>query len=110
MRIYFEDGELRDIKASGVPDNAVIIDASCGVSNNVAMLDTENQNAIVYTNQILAFSHRYGWNNDDNHTDIFIRHPSIVNGDWKRIDKLTDRAIKMGNNVGKLYIAGEFLG
>ena len=96
-----------------VPDGSIDIDANDGVTDNVAMLDklkriTENK-GIIYTNQILAFDNEYGWNDELDCVDIYIRHPDKIFGSWQRIDTLTDRTIRLGDNVGKLYLAGEFM-
>lgn len=112
MRIYFEDGGLFCHDNAEVPDDAIDVDANDGVTDNVAMLDelkriTDNK-GIIYTNQILAFNNKYGWNDELDCVDIYIRHPDKMFGSWRCIDTLTDRTIRFGNNVGKLYIAGEF--
>lgn len=112
MRIYFEDGSLIAKDVAEVPDDSIYVDAYDGVAENIACLNaakvsTDNKGT-VYTNQILAFDNRYGWNDEDGHVNIYIRHPDTKFGKWQRIDKLTDRIIRRGNNVGKLYLAGEF--
>lgn len=114
MRIYFEDGSLIAYDVAEVPYDSIYIDAYYGVTDNIDCLnvakDSTDNKGVVYTNQILAFDNKYGWNDDDGHVDIYIRHPDTTFGEWKRIDKLTERTIRRGNNVGKLYLAGEFNG
>lgn len=43
---------------------------------------------------------------DEDHFDVFLYRPST--GDFVRIDKLTDRALRPGNNIMKLYLNHEF--
>ena len=108
MKIYFEDGELRHhTQIPFKPD--LVIQAGLGVNQNIDMLDLfykHQPDAIVYTNSIFAFSNFYAWNKELKVPEIYIRageHMVFV-----RIDKLTNRELREGHNLGKMYISGEF--
>ena len=119
MRIYFEDGKLRDIfqipvrpKKLGTITVAEIdfIDAGNGITESIEALDTIkeiNPDAVVYTNSIVAFDNRYAWDEALKVPDIYIR--AGENMVFTRIDKLTKRDLKEGHNLAKMYIAGEFM-
>lgn len=85
MRIYFEDGCLIANDVANVPDDAIIVDAYDGVTENIALLnaakDSTDNKGVVYTNQILAFDNKYGCNDDEGHTNIYIRHPDTTFGE-----------------------------
>ena len=108
MKIYFEDGELRDYtQIPFEPDLA--IQANLGVSQNIDMLDwhaVHKSDITVYTNSILAFSNKYAWNQELKLPEIYIRAGEHMV--FTRIDKLTNRELKQGHNLAKMYIAGEF--
>ena len=108
MKIYFEDGELINAKKLPVkPD--FVINASDGVSRNIALLDNlnlTNKDYFIYTNSILAFSNRYAWNKDLQIPEIYIRDNQ--HGVFINITHLTNRELKEGHNFAKMYIAGEF--
>lgn len=104
MKIYFEDGELRP---SGV--FVYRIDATHGVRHNLIRLDvmlTDEPDAIVYTNQILAFSNKYAWNEELKAPEIYIRAGKYQV--FTRIDKLTERELRQAHNLAHMYVAGEF--
>lgn len=108
MKVYFEDGELSHWTQTILkPDLAVY--ASLGVSLNLNVLDwqfKQDPNATVYTNSIFAFNNRYAWNNELKVPEIYIR--AGKNNEFTRIDKLTNRVLKEGHNLAKMYISGEF--
>ena len=108
MRIYFEDGKLRDIFQLPVKPN-YFIDAGNGITESIEALDTIkeiNTDAVVYTNTIVAFDNRYAWDEVLKVPDIYIR--AGENMIFTRIDKLTKRDLKEGHNLAKMYVAGEF--
>ena len=109
MRIYFEDGELRDQTVVTDPYTGIVVDATRGVSACIMILDACakcRSNSIIYTNSIFAFNNMYAWNEELKAPEIFIR--AGEEGKWVRIDKLTNRALKPGHNLAKMYVAGEF--
>ena len=109
MKIYFEDGHLEtDLSFISVEVDS-IVDASAGVSSNINMLNNlmrNNPNRVVYTNSIFALSNMYAWNKELRVPEVYIRIGDSVM--FTRIDKLTNRELKEGHNLAKLYIAGEF--
>ena len=114
MKIYFEDGKL--INANMLPvKNDFMIEASYGVSSNIDVLDEFKQmeaksgkDLVIYTNSILAFSNEYAWNNDLKVPEVYIRAGEHMV--FTRIDKLTERELREGHNLAKMYVAGEFNG
>ena len=108
MKIFFEDGMLRD--SSQLPfARYVVVNASCGVSRNIAVLDElmdSEPDAIVYTNSIFAFSNEYAWNETLKVPEIYIR--SGRGEEFTRIDKLTEKELRCGHNLAKMYVAGTF--
>lgn len=106
MKIYFEDGEL--IKENIPCDCNNVIDARWGFSYCVDVLERIKRYAYnynVYTNSIISLDNRYAWNKELEVPEIYIRNKDGV---FTRIDKLTDRWLREGHNIMKMYIAGEF--
>ena len=108
MKIYFEDGILRD--SSQLPFTCyTLVNAACGVSRNISVLDElveSEPDAIVYTNSIFAFSNEYAWNEEMKVPEIYIR--SGEQSEFVRIDKLTTRELRFAHNLAKMYVAGAF--
>ena len=108
MKIFFEDGVLRD--SSQLPFTCYfVVNASCGVSRNIAVLDelmSSDPDAIVYTNSIFAFSNVYAWNEESKVPEIYVR--SGENGEFTRIDKLTEKELRYAHNLAKMYVSGTF--
>lgn len=108
MKIYFEDGKLRNTNQLPIkPD--FIVNAEEGVNTNINYLDNvhrTNPNSIVYTNSIFAFSNLYSWNEKLKVPEIYIRAGEHML--FTRIDELTERELKEGHNLAKMYVAGEF--
>lgn len=110
MKVYFEDGPLNlnntMILPSEKPD--FVIDAADGVNACINMLDNLNKNrkdCVIYTNSIFAFSNRYAWNEKLQLPEIYIRDR---NGVFTNITQLTNRILREGHNLAKLYVGGEF--
>lgn len=107
MKIYFEDGILRSNNDLPVtPDH--IVDASDDVSQNMDMLYSlrmHEPSCTVYTNSILAFSNRYAWNEELQIPEIYIRKENRA---FVNITHFTNRELKGGHNLAKMYISGEF--
>ena len=108
MKIYFEDGELRD--STQLPFTYyIVISAANGVSRNICFLDDlieSDPNAIVYTNSIIAFSNEYAWNEELKVPEIYIRAGEHML--FTRIDKLTEKELRRTHNLAKMYVAGAF--
>lgn len=111
MKIYFEDCS----RVHFIPlfkecrRTTFIVDAKDGVSNNIERLETllqNNRDLTIHTNSLLAFSNRYAWNKNLGVPEIYIRVGKTR--EFVRIDKLTNRQLKWGHNLAKMYLAGEF--
>ena len=108
MKIYFEDGKLRNLNQLPIHIDFVI-DATDGVNDNFKILDELNQreeDITIYTNSIFAFSNQYAWNKELKVPEIYIRIGEHMI--FKRIDELTKRELREGHNLAKMYVAGEF--
>lgn len=114
MKILFYDGDIHwwAIPRS-LPSNCSNynrIDASWGYSDNIKTLDLYREkfgeDTTVLTNSLVALDHRYGWNEKENHTDIYFYVES--KHDFVRCDKLTEREIREGYNIMKMFMNGAF--
>ena len=109
MKIYFEDGHLEtDLSFLSVEIDS-IVDATAGVNSNINTLDNLmwcNPDRVVYTNSIFAFNNMYAWNKELKVPEIYIR--AGEHRVFTRIDKLTNRELREGHNLAKMYVAGEF--
>ena len=111
MRIYFEDGPLivnyTMILPSEEPD--IMLDAAEGVSHCINVLDDllrNHKDCVIYTNSIFAFSNRYAWNEKLQLPEIYIRDNE--HGVFTNITNFTNRILREGHNLAKLYVGGEF--
>lgn len=106
MKIYFEDDQLCLINS---PAGAKIVDAQYGYYDNHRRLDLFNQvsdeNTIIYTNSLVALDNRYCWNDKKKCCDLYLRN---IAGEWKPCQELTEREIRYGHNLEKLYVNGIF--
>lgn len=108
MKIYFEDGTLRQLNQLPVPIDFVV-DAAQGVTANFNTLDElkqRNENLTIYTNSIFAFSNQYAWNQELKVPEIYVRAGEHML--FTRIDELTNRELREGHSLAKLYVVGEF--
>ena len=108
MKIYFEDGSLLSPNKLSISFDFTI-DAASGVSTNIDTLDELQQreeDLVIYTNSIFAFDNRYAWNHELKVPEIYIRAGKHML--FTRIDKLTNRTLREGHNLAKLYVTGEF--
>lgn len=116
MKVYFVDGQL-DVVAlmdfkniilnSKFADYAAFVDGKDGLSECKRRLDlTWNNGTCVITNSALAFDGKYTWDNETEQHELYIynrkRHC------FKPVHELTDRQLRRGNNLFKLYLTGEF--
>ena len=108
MKIYFEDGRIRNLSQLAIqPD--YVVDAKDGVNANIDALDDilyRDSNATVYTNSIFAFSNVYAWNKELGVPEIYIR--ARETSQFTRIDELTKRELRESHKLGNMFIAGEF--
>ena len=114
MKILFYDGDIRwwAIPRS-LPSNCSNynrIDASRGYSDNIKTLDLYREkfgeDTTVLTNSLAALDHKYGWNKKENHTDIYFYAESKY--DFVRCDELTEKEIREGHNIMKMFMNGAF--
>ena len=107
MIIYFEDGSL-NWPSKTLKHCDYVIDAGNGYSMNdchLELIQKLNPKAIIYTNSIVAFSNIYAWDEEAQVPQIYIRNKE---GIFTRIDEMTNRELKQGHNLWRLYEANEF--
>ena len=108
MKIYFEDGELKNVFKEIPETVTLMLDAKYGFSEcdySLWKLTNINYDAVVYTNAITALSNRWAWNEELQVPEIYIRDK---NGVFTRIDQLTPKMLREGHNIMRMYIAGAF--
>ena len=108
MKIYFEDGALKDAFKEIPEKVTVMLDAKYGYNScdhELWKLTKINYNAVVYTNAITALSNRWAWNEELKVPEIYIRNKD---GIFTRIDELTPKMLREGHNIMRMYIAGAF--
>lgn len=84
------------------------LDATCGYSccdNFLWSMKQANYNAVIYTNIITSLRNEFAWNEELQVPTIYIRNKD---GEFERIDKLTNRELRQGHNIMKMYMSGEF--
>ena len=115
MKVLFYDGDLdTQFVAMNVLNEAtkvagkqyVVVSASQGPSANRKQICLMNYDDAILTNSLVALGHWCGWNECENHTDIYLWVGKLHT--FKRIDELTDKEIRFAHNIEKLYMAGEF--
>ena len=107
MKIYFEDGYL--VLGRYAPDFNFVVNAEAGLRNNEVYLDFLLDNVpdcAIYTNSLVAVHSRYCWNEGLKVPELYIRREH--NGEWIRVDQLTNRELRQGHNFLKMYWSGEF--
>lgn len=108
MIIFFEDGSINN---SLLIDGKEVfkIDAAFGVTINYNMLlaiDKEMDfDTRVYTNSIIALSNRWCWDEQSEVPQVYIRN---ADHKWEHITHFTNRQLKQGHNLEKMYRSGEF--
>ena len=110
MKILFYDGDIRWwSRPTGFP-NYNRMNASWGYTDNIKTLDLYleklGEDTVILTNSLVALDHKYGWNKKENHTDIYFYVES--KHDFVRCDELTDREIREGHNIMKMFMNGAF--
>ena len=108
MKVYFEDDML-------LPKERLTfefdhrVDARFGYSDNERQLDAILQmhpNDVIYTNSLIALDNLYAWNEKLKVPEIYIRAGEHMV--FTRIDELTNRQLRQGHNIMKMYMANEF--
>lgn len=110
MKILFYDGDIRWWSRPTSFSNYNTLNASGGYTNNIeelnAYMDKFGKDTTILTNSIVALDHRYGWNEKENHTDIYFYVES--KHDFVRCDELTEKEIREGHNIMKMFMNGVF--
>ena len=105
MKVYFVDGHIDKHIIEGVPDKTIVLSALHGVTTCKKELKYyKNHDYSVITNSPLALDNKYVWNKWLEVPELYL----FVDGEWTRINKLTNRKLKQKHNLFKLYIVGEF--
>ena len=106
MKVYFEDGML----GHGVaPPMAFWIDATRGSNycfNQAKCIQSSFVgNISIYTNDLIFLlnADEFAWNGDT--FEIYLRN---AKGEWKLLKDLTNRELRQGHNIYRLWFAGEF--
>ena len=105
MKIYFEDGSLKQDKQSAGVDYLYSIDAANGYKFCSSMLEYAKYcypNCIIYTNSIIALNNKYCWNDIENVPELYLR--DIKTKKFVRVDNLTDKEIRKAHNLMCMYI------
>ena len=110
MKILFYDGNIRWLACPTSFSNYNRLSAAWGYTDNIKELNTYREKlgeaAIILTNSLVALDHRYGWNKKENHTDIYFYVES--KHDFVRCDELTEKEIREGHNIMKMFMNGAF--
>ena len=115
MKIYFYDDYLflaPRAERISIPEDYCYtpLDAAQGPTQNMITLTDlsvdHDRKWLVVTNSLLALDHRFGWNEEENHTDIYLWVDE--KRDFVRIDKLTEKEIHKSHNICKMYLNGAF--
>ena len=109
MKIYFEDGQILPQSMLPFKYNHKI-DAADGYSycdDALYWICKNEPNSVVYTNALSALYNGYVWNEDLNVPELYIR-PRANYKEFVRVDKLTNRELREGHNLMKMYMANEF--
>lgn len=110
MKILFYDGDIRWWTRPSSFSYYNRLNASGGYTNNIKELnayrDAFGEDTIILTNSLVALDHQYGWNEKENHTDIYFYVESMH--DFVRCDKLTDREIRKVHNIREMFMNGAF--
>lgn len=110
MIVYFADGEIvNDVMYSANGEEIIKVDAAMGYTYCSRRLKWIDENfpfdKEVYTNFLFAFSNYWCWDEEKKMPMIYIGNKD---GEWTLISELTDRELRRGLNLSKLYINGEF--
>lgn len=105
MKIYFVDGYIDRRIVASVPDECMVVSGLHGIST--CKKDLEHYKEFDYNvvaNTPLALHNKYVWNEELGVPELYL----LSDGEWKRIDELTNRKLTQAHNLFKLYLVGEF--
>lgn len=110
MKILFYDGDIRWWACPSIFSNYNRLGASWGYTDNIKALELYREklgeDSTILTNSLVALDHKYGWNEKENHTDIYFYVES--KHDFVRCDELTEKEIRKGHNILKMFMNGVF--
>ena len=110
MKILFYDGNIRWWSRLTSFSNYNRLNAAWGYTDNIKELNAYREkfgeDTAILTNSLVALDHRYGWNEKENHTDIYFYVES--KHDFVRCDELTEREIREGHDIMKMFMNGDF--
>lgn len=107
MKIYFEDGPL--IPFEPEPDCEFRIDAANGHSfceNRLRTAKEHYPDCAIYTNSLVALDNRFVWNDELKVPELYLRDRKTCK--FVRVDELTDRELREGHALMKMYINRAF--
>lgn len=107
MRVYFEDSKLLPVSLADI-GMYHIVDATYGPTaceKDLVWYSRHCPQDAIYTNYLEAMSSDYSWDKENDRCECYIRNSD---GYWINIQKMTDRELRFGHNIPKLYMAGEF--
>ena len=87
----------------------VVIDAAMGPRKVLKYFQehySQYPDAVVLTNSLIGLTHDFGWNVEENKTDIYFWSES--KRDFVRADNLTNAKICKENNILNLFLSGVF--
>lgn len=110
MIVYFENGSItNEVLYSSTGEELIKVDAGMGYNHCRRRLryiqDNYPFDTKVYTNSLDAFSNFWCWDYEKKMPMIYVRD---ANGKWNLISELTTRELRIGHNLEKLYVNGEF--
>lgn len=82
------------------------LDGAMGVNQVKEYLKEYPSDVTILTNSPVCLDHRYGWNKEENHTDIYIWEENRQ--DFIRCDNLVRREIYEEYNIMQMYLNGVF--
>lgn len=109
MIVFFKDGSITNDSLFIDGKEVLKVDAGMGYSHCRKRLryikDNYPFDTEVFTNSLDAFSNFWCWDDEKNVPLIYIQNEE---GNWKFISELTNRRLRIGHNLEKLYVNGEF--
>lgn len=109
MIVFFKDGSITNDSLFIDGKEVLKVDAGMGYSHCRKRLryiqDNYPFDTEVFTNSLDAFSNFWCWDDKKNMPLIYVQNED---GDWKFINELTNRELRIGHNLEKLYVNGEF--
>lgn len=107
MKVYFEDGALIPFESDN--DCDFWIDAANGHSfceYRLRIAKEHYPDCAIYTNSLVALDNRFVWNDKLKVPELYLRDRKTLK--FVRVDELTDRELREGHALMKMYINGAF--